>query len=432
MLDADPQFSKSGGMKSVEFKLFDYLPFIVSGRSLVYGLQAIGGSNFNNNSDLKKNVEQLVSDVNANADGNKWEQLHVNALKSISTSDAEAAIRQWEEILVEFPSDILSLHLAGLTCLMSGRLGECATTLCFFLLINLSYRTERIGDISGRILPSFRDEYTLSTVHAWHSFGLSETNLYTQAERHARIGLSLEPKNGWATHSLAHVFEMTSRYDDGISYMRQCESAWNFSNQIAGHNYWHWALYYLTKGDFDAAVDVLEQKLFHRAGFDSLSLSYLLSMEDAAVYNSDVSKHYDRIGDIIELHMNHHRSFMDAHVMMGLCVSKKYDEAEQFMRESIATEDLHGKSVNENLLRSILSYSREKYEKCVELLWPIRYNIKRIGGSDAQRDVFNLMLINACLRSNKLEQKLLAGQLIEEREMHRSKSPLTERLRKLL
>lgn len=214
--------------------------------------------------------------------------------------------------------------------------------------------------------------------------------------------------------------------------MSQCESLWNFSNQIAGHNYWHWSLYHLTKGEFEPAVNIFEQKLMNRPGLDSLSLSYSLSMEDSSVANVLV-EHSEQIGNIIEPYRHtRHRSFIDVRVMMGLCVSKKYDEAEQFMTESIASEDLHGKSVNENLLRSILSFSREKFEECVELLWPIRHKIKLIGGSDAQRDVFNLMLINACLKSNQLKHKLLAGQLIEEREIRRSKSPLTDRLRNLL
>lgn len=277
----------------------------------------------------------------------------------------------------------------------------------------------------------FRDEFTLSTVHAWYSLGLCETNLFKQAERQARIGISLEPRNGWSAHALAHVFEMTSLYDDGIRYMSQSESMWNFSNHIAGHNYWHWSLYYLTKGEFESAVDILDQKLINRPGFDSLSLSYLLSMEDST--NKVVDKYCDQIQDIVKPYMkNHHRSFIDAHVMMGLCVSKKYDEAEQFMSESIGNELLHGKNVNENLLKSILAYSREKYTECFDLLWPIRYKIKQIGGSDAQRDLFNLMLINACLRSGQLKHKLLASQLIEEREIYRSKSPLIDRFRNML
>ncbi len=99
------------------------------------------------------------------------------------------------------------------------------------------------------------------------------------------MALSLDPKNGWSTHALAHVFEMTSRYDDGISYMNQSESLWNFSNLIAGHNYWHWSLYYLTKGEFEAAVDVLEQRLITSPGLDGFTLAYLLSMEDYSITN---------------------------------------------------------------------------------------------------------------------------------------------------
>lgn len=97
---------------------------IVSGRTLAYCLQALGGSTVHNNSLLKQNLEKLVLDVESETNSTKWERLHVNALQMLSTSNADAAIRQWEEILVEFPSDILSLHLAGLTCLMNGCLGK--------------------------------------------------------------------------------------------------------------------------------------------------------------------------------------------------------------------------------------------------------------------------------------------------------------------
>lgn len=90
----------------------------------MYNLQVIGGSSINNDSDLKQNLEQLAFDVEANSNCSKWEKLQLQALQSASMSDADTAIRQWEDILVEFPSDILSLHLAGMTCLVSGKLGK--------------------------------------------------------------------------------------------------------------------------------------------------------------------------------------------------------------------------------------------------------------------------------------------------------------------
>ncbi|XP_037032820.1 tetratricopeptide repeat protein 38-like [Bradysia coprophila] len=405
------------GLESTLKKMMEADPQFIAGRSLKHSLEVIGGSNIKNNPTLEKNIERLASDVESNSNTcGEWEKLHVKALQFSSMGNAEAAVRQWEEILIEYPSDILSLHLAGMTCLINGTM-------------------EKVSGISGRILPSFEDEHSLSSIHAWHSFGLSEINLLPQAERHARIGISLEPKNGFSTHAMAHVFEMTSRYDDGIAYMNDNETLWNFSNHIAGHNYWHWSLYYLTKGEFESAADVLDQKLLNRPDFgrfDSLTLSYLLAMEDYSI--SDVmQKHGDRYEDIIKQNQaNHYRSFNDVRIMMGLCVSKKYDEAEQFMTESKGSECIHGRNVNENLLTSIWSYSREMYEDCVELLWPIRYNIKQIGGSEAQRDVFSLMLIHACLRSKKVKHNRLASQLIEEREIHRMKSPLVDRLRRLL
>lgn len=124
MLEADPQFSKIGN-SVIRTRVIRFCVYvIVSGRSLVYGLQAMAGMNINNNPVLKQNVEQLAVDVETNSMCNKLEKLQVNALQYLAMSDADAAIRQWEEILVEFPSDILSLHLAGLTCLMSGKLGN--------------------------------------------------------------------------------------------------------------------------------------------------------------------------------------------------------------------------------------------------------------------------------------------------------------------
>lgn len=89
---------------------------------MVYYLQAIAGLNIHNNSVFKENVEQLARDVEKNS--TEWEKLQVNALQTLSMGNAEDAITKWEEILVEFPSDILSLHLAGLTCLINGCLGE--------------------------------------------------------------------------------------------------------------------------------------------------------------------------------------------------------------------------------------------------------------------------------------------------------------------
>ena len=48
--------------------------------------------------------------------------------------------------------------------------------------------------------------------------------------------------------------------------------------------------------------------------------------------------------------------------------------------------------------------------RAVSLIWPVRYDIRLIGGSHAQRDVFEEMLVDASLKGNdpRIARALLA------------------------
>lgn len=95
----------------------------VAGRSLIHSFEIIGGSNIKNNPTLRQNLEQLALDAES-TNCSQWEKLHVKALQFSSMGNVDAAVRQWEEILIEYPSDVLSLHLAGMTCLINGTMGN--------------------------------------------------------------------------------------------------------------------------------------------------------------------------------------------------------------------------------------------------------------------------------------------------------------------
>jgi hypothetical protein len=38
---------------------------------------------------------------------------------------------------------------------------------------------------------------------------------------------ALNRHDAWATHALAHVFEMTGKQDEGIEFMSKTEKEWN-------------------------------------------------------------------------------------------------------------------------------------------------------------------------------------------------------------
>lgn len=255
--------------------------------------------------------------------------------------------------------------------------------------------------------------------------------MYTEIQ-----GLEGEPKDGWSTHALAHVFEMEGRVDEGIRQFSSTRSDWETCNFLAAHNYWHWALYYIEKGELDVAAEIYENQILKRTFesramldiVDSLSLPFRLQLDNPTAAENLIGKHWSNIVKLVEPHLSDHiLSFNDAHFMMALCGARKFSEAEELLDNSSKADYISGSTVNRELLKSILAYSREQYELCVDTLYPIRYDLVVIGGSDAQRDVFNQLLIAAALKSTKNHHRRLVEQLIFERAALKPASPLTDR-----
>ncbi|XP_015747661.1 PREDICTED: tetratricopeptide repeat protein 38-like [Acropora digitifera] len=75
-----------------------------------------------------------------------------------------------------------------------------------------------------------------------------------------------------------------------------------------------------------------------------------------------------------------------------------------------------------------LFFKQGKFDNAVEILKPARYKVVTIGGSNAQRDVFNLFLIHAALNSPKKQHHQLARSLLTERKAKKNNAPMTDRL----
>lgn len=230
---------------------------------------------------------------------------------------------------------------------------------------------------------------------------------------------------------------MEGRADEGISHMSSTLANWETCNHLASHNYWHWALYHVEKGELEPAADIFETQILKRAMdsramldiIDCLSLPYRIHLENPISADNLIGKHWSNVAKLAEPHLNDHiLSFNDAHFMMALCGARKYSEAEELIENSSKATCISGRDVNSQLLKSIFAFSREKYDECVDNLYPIRYDVVDIGGSDAQRDVFNQLLIAAALKSNKPENLRLVELLILERAALKPVSPLIDRL----
>jgi len=412
-----------GGIEGSISKMLASDPEFVMGHVLSNGLELMGtGRSPILDAEFKSDLEKL-SGMATSAKLNPREKLHVNAVLEWSEGKQKSACNKWEEISFRHPGDMLAIKFAHDAYFYLGKQSQMCSS--------AAQAIQNWSSHSSRPLYGY--------LKGMHAFGLVETKAYYEAEKEAKEGLSINPKDAWATHALAHVYEMTGRHKEGIKFLSTTLKDWETCGMLACHNYWHWALYHIEKSEHKGALGIYDSQIIKRARsskamldlVDAASLLTRLEMDDISVG--------DRWSELVELckpHKDDHQIvFNDAHLMMAYLggndedIKKEFSESVQtFLAEGQGDQHKVMQQVGEGLLKAQEAFFGQDYAQCVEILNPLRYKVIQIGGSNAQRDLFNLMLIHACLKSPNEKHNSMARFLLYEREADRKNSPMTERL----
>ena len=111
-------------------------------------------------------------------------------------------------------------------------------------------------------------------------------------------------------------------------------------------------------------------------------------------------------------------AFVDAHFMLALGATDE-DAASAYATSIGAYADEHddtyahmAQMVGHELCAALAAYKAKDFDGCIDLLEPVRYHVGAIGGSNAQRDLFAQILIDATIRG---ERWTLARSLLSER-----------------
>ncbi|KAF7663176.1 hypothetical protein LDENG_00216370 [Lucifuga dentata] len=397
-------------------------PNFVMGHVIGTGLELVGtGSSICLNERLASDVRRTVELANSQ-DITPREKLHVKAMESFSCGNFLKACDVWEEILLEHPTDMLALKFAH-----DGY---------FYLGAQTQMR-----DSVARVLPHWKPHVPLSRyLKGLYSFGLLETHFYDQAEKVAMEGLAVTPDDAWSVHSVAHIYEMRGEVDKGLKFMEGTEKNWQPSDMLACHNYWHWALYFIEKGEYEAALQIFDDQVLRRCKargsmldtVDACSMLCRLEMEGVSLK--------ERWRDLLQVTLPHNDDhvtlFNDLHFLMASLGAKETGASQCLLEglQELAKEpgenNQHQLAVTVGLpmCQAMLEYDQGNYSRAVELLHPVRYHMVEIGGSDAQRDVFNQLLIHAAIKSDKKQHQKLGRCLLVERDALKPNSPLTHRL----
>ena len=328
------------------------------------------------------------------------EKLHLEAVETWAEGRLRDAAAVWEEILVEHPTDALAL-----------RLGQDAY---FFLGAATAMR-----DSVARVLPEWdADDPLTGFVWGLHAFGLEETGDYAAAEAAARKALRQNPHDVWAAHALAHVFEMTSRVEEGVAFLTATRPDWRDGHFMAGHNGWHLALYLIQLGRCDEALEGFDKHmtaaLKNDATLDRVDAAALLwRLELEGV---DVGARWAPVRKAWGPHLHDHTlAFNDLHLAFAAArdpaLARAFrDSLDAYAEEAEGDNAVTMTAVGRPLIDAMLDFGEGRWREAAEGILPLRYDVWRLGGSHAQRDVVDRTLIAAAERAGdwRLARALLA------------------------
>lgn len=332
---------------------------------------------------------------------NERERGHINAVRKWVDGDFYGAVEAWDAVLVEHPRDLLALQLAHLSDVLLGD-----TT-------NQRDRVARILHAWDESVPGH------NFVLGFHSFGLEECGDYARAEEAGRRAVAIDPTDAYAIHAVAHVLEMMGRQEGGIWWLTSRRSDWESGN-FANHLWWHLSLYHLDLCQYDRVFEIFDNHLqsddLHGDKYEELDAAALLWR--LKLFGVDVGPRWHRLADKWEPAAEDTLyAFNDVHAMMTYAangrqdlIQKVLDANERYVRSEDDSNVAMTREVGLPFCHAIAAFAEGDFGRAVKLLHPIRHHTHKLGGSHAQRDVINLTLIEAALRSgnNKLARALLS------------------------
>ncbi|WP_299046524.1 tetratricopeptide repeat protein [uncultured Tateyamaria sp.] len=338
--------------------------------------------------------------------GSPRERLWVRALGEWLDGRPSGAIAAMERVLAEHPTDTLSAKVShAIRFILGDGVGMRASI-------------ENILDAhKGHALEGY--------VHGCHAFTLEETGEYAAAEAAGLKGLELTTDDAWGLHAVAHVYDMTSRPDAGISLIENNLSAWDHCNNFRYHVWWHKALLHMDRGENDIVLALYDQQIRadktddYRDIANATSLLMRLELE-----GMNVSNRWDELADFAQNRTDDGcLVFADLHYQLALGAAGREDAkaamAARFAVDAARQGEMPARVADPGkaALAGLNAFAEGRYDAAFRDLAAARPTMQTIGGSHAQRDVFERMTIDAGLRSGMYDA---VEALIEDRIARRA------------
>jgi len=332
----------------------------------------------------------LVGGVSARERG------HVGAIATaIELGGGPEALAMVKEHVAAFPRDAFVLSQAN------GVYG----------LIGFSGRVDR-NDEQLALLDSVAADYG----DDWwflSAYGFAHTELFRfdEGRRLVERSMQLYDRNAHGAHALGHVFYETGDPAAGAAFLDPWLVLYDRTAQLHGHLSWHLALFELAAGNLDRVLALYDESI----GPKNVRAAPLGILADSAsllwrcdLYGAEVGEAWRDVCDVaMRAFPRPGITFADVHAALAYAATGDADSLDRLateLRDRASAGKLPAGEAVVDLVEGIGAFRRGDYEGAIGLLEPVSDQVIRIGGSHAQRELFEDTLLQAYLRSCRRAQ----------------------------
>ncbi len=325
------------------------------------------------------------------AAANPREQAFVDFVAAWSVDDIPAALAIADTILAAWPRDLLVLKLRHYHDFNHGDFPAMLRT-------------------ASAVLPAAGD---VAQLHGMLAFAYEQCHLLDEAEAAARQALTLKRKEPWAQHALAHVMLTRGRIAEGVAFLEGVRDTWTGLNSFMDtHLWWHLALFYLSQGRFEEALAAYDdhcwaqEKDYSQDQVGAVSLLARLELAGVDVGDrwSDLAHHLAvRADDVVQ-------PFLTLQYLYGLARAGR-PQAQTLLaavRQAALTAPDHVRATWREVAlpaaEGLVAHTRGDYPAALRGLRAALPRLAEIGGSHAQRDLFEQLILDALIRADRLSE----------------------------
>ncbi|MEE9321161.1 MAG: hypothetical protein V3U76_11990 [Granulosicoccus sp.] len=247
--------------------------------------------------------------------------------------------------------------------------------------------------------------------HSMLAFAHEQCHQLDFAEHAANTALSIEATEPWAQHALAHIHLGRGSTTEGLAFMSQHAADWQGLNSFMfTHNWWHLAVFSIAEGETQKALEIFDERCWGVEpdySQDQIgAVSLLARLECAGV---DVGDRWQRLTPYLNSRVQDViQPFLSLQYLYGLAKAQRpqADELLQLIHQQasepiVVQHRLLWQQVGIPAAVGVHAHALGNYSEAAKHLSLVRHRMVEVGGSHAQRDLFDQLLLDAYMQTKQ-------------------------------